>query len=390
MTRKNIVKFVFSGLVFALAATGCADKNKFTIEGKVKDGAGKILYFENITTNSILTLDSVKLGGDGNFKFKHARPEAPDFYRIRLNRQFITIAVDSTETVDIQTDTLYFAANCIIGGSPESEKIKVLAALQAKTGEAYNNLQKQFAAKAVTTDEYVAGVNSAIDEYKAKAREYIYAAPGSASAYFALLQQINKLLIFDPYEKADSKAFGAVANVWNMNYPNAARTKQLVGLYAQGLAAIRGENGGGISEKVKEMDSRDYFDFTLPSVNDMPVRLSEVGKGKVVLLDFTAQAMEDSPAHNRLLAQVYAKFHPLGLEIVQVSLDTDTHFWKNAVVNLPWISLLDAESVRSDIVKRYNVTKIPVAFVLNKEGECVKRFDAFDSMEKELEPLLKR
>jgi len=385
MTRNTITKQAVFCLIIALIFGACTDKNKFTVEGNIKNGAGKILYFENITTNSIILLDSAKIKSDGKFKFTRLRPEAPDFYRIRLNRQFITFSIDSTETVNIQSDTLTFAKNYTVEGSDESEKIKTLSALQATTADLYNKLQKQFETKSITADEYVAQTGKVIDDYKSEARKYIYENPGSSSAYFALYQQINKLLIFDPYDKNDSKAFGAVANVWNMNYPNAVRTKQLISHFADGLKVIRGENP---ANNVKEIDSREYFDFELPNIADKLVRLSEVGKGKVVLLDFTALALEGAPAHNLLLAEVYGKLKPRGFEIVQVSLDTDVHIWKNAGINLPWITVRDPQSVQSELVRRYNVTAIPAGFILNRNGEFVKRLDNFDNLEKEIAKFL--
>jgi len=386
MTRNTITKQAVLCLIIALIFGACTDKNKFTVEGNIKNGAGKILYFENITTNSIILLDSAKIKSDGKFKFTRLRPEAPDFYRIRLNRQFITFSIDSTETVNIQSDTLAFAKNYTIEGSYDSEKIKSLTALQIVAADAYNKLQKQYEAKQISADDYAVEVRKIVDEFKTQAKEYIYANPGSAAAYFAIYQQINKMLIFDPYDKNDLKAFGAVANVWNMHYPNTARTKQLVSLYSDALRIIRGENQ---VNNVKEIDSREYFDFELPNIEDKLVKLSEVGKGKVVLLDFTALTLEGAPAHNLLLAEVYEKLKSRGFEIVQVSLDTDVHFWKNASINLPWITVRDPQSVQSELVRRYNVTAIPAGFILNRNGEFVKRLDNFDNLEKEITAYLK-
>ena len=51
-------------------------------------------------------------------------------------------------------------------------------------------------------------------------------------------------------------------------------------------------------------------------------------KGKVVLLDFHIFATNDSPARILLLRELYNKYHSQGLEIFQVSLDSDEHFWK--------------------------------------------------------------
>ena len=363
----------------------CSGKSQFTVKGAVKDGNEKILYLENIAVEKVILVDSVKLGQSGSYKFQHERPVAPDFYRLRLNHQLINFTVDSTETITINSDTLQFAKDYTVEGSAESEHVKALTLLQLKTSETYNQLQEQFRSKSITADEYKEKVDSCIEAYKNEAKKYIYTNPASASAYFALFQQINGLLIFDPYDKADSKAYGAVANNWNQHYPKAPRTQHLVTLFTSALSVLRGER----MDSTKTIESKEYFDISLLSVDDKPVRLSEIGKDKVVLVDFTAYGMQDSPSHNQQLAKVYEKYHDQGFQIYQISLDTDEHFWKNAADNLPWICVLDPQSVNSDIARKYNVRTISTGFLLNRKGEIVKRLEDYAGLEADVVACLK-
>jgi hypothetical protein len=386
MKKKYSIKIAFL-ISFIWTVASCTTKTDFIVEGIVKDGAGKMLYLENITTSSIVGVDSIKLKNDGSFKFKHKKPETPDFYRLRLNNRFINLTVDSTETITIQSDTLGFALNYTIEGSSESEKIKNLTFLQLHASEAYNKLQKQYNAKTISADEYYIQMNAVINEYKKTALEAIYAFPASASAYFALFQQINGLLLFDPYDKTDSRAYGAVANNWNQNYPEAPRTKHLIAIYADGLKTIRGEKA--IDYQASEVDSKEYFDISLLSVHDNEIRLSDVGQGKVVLLDFTAYELKNSPDHNIQLNRIYEKYRSQGFIIYQVSLDTDAHFWKNAANNLPWFCVIDPQSIYSEIVKKYNVSNLPAAFILSRTGEIVQRIDNYEGLENEIGKFLK-
>lgn len=370
----NILYFL---LIFCMFASCTGDK--FTIEGNVKDGFGKTLYLENITTSSVVVVDSVDLGNDGSFRFKGQRPPAPDFYRLRLKQQFVNLAVDSTETITVQSDTLDFARDYTVEGSSECAKIKELTFLQLLTNEAYNKLQKQYDSKAISLDEYVAKVKETIEAYKVEATNRITANPASASAYFALFQQINGLLMFDPYDRRDSRMYGAVANNWNLNYPDAPRTVHLVNLFKNSLVVLRQEQN---TTALNEVDSKQFFDISLPSIRDSEIRLSEAGAGKVVLLDFTAYESQNSPLHNMDLLKIYWKYEPLGFTIYQVSLDRDTHFWKNAAVNLPWICVNDPQSVYSEIAKKYNVSNLPTGFLLGRDGEIVARIDDYGGLEK--------
>jgi len=365
----------------------CSNNNHFTVKGAIGDGKGKTLYLENVTATKVIVLDSIKLGKDGTYKFKHKRPETPDFYRLRLNHQLINFTVDSVETVTIDSDTTQFAKAYSVGGSAESEKIKTLTLLQLKTSEAYNQLQKQYLAQSMTADEYTQKATACIDEYKNEAKNYIFSNPASASAYFALFQQINGMLIFDPYDKTDSRAYGAVANIWNLRYPNATRTKHLVNLFTTALAIMRGEQAKSL--EALTVKSIDFFDVSLLSIDDKAYRLSEIGKGKVVLVDFIAYEMTESPLHNQQLAKVYEKYRSQGFQIYQISLDTDEHLWKNSAANLPWICVIDPQSVYSDIAKKYNVREIPSGYILDKKGDIVKRVNDYSGLEKDILPYLK-
>jgi len=386
MKRNNVIQLALLIPVIGIFIS-CSGKNHFTVKGTVKGGNEKMLYLENITTSKVVLLDSAKLGNSGAYKFKYARPVAPDFYRLRLENQLINFVIDSAETVTINSDTLQFAQNYTVEGSPESERVKTLTLLQLKTSETYNQLQDQYRSQSITADEYKDKTSACIEGYKNEAKKYIYPNPASASAYFALFQQINGLLIYDPYDRTDSKAYGAVANNWNIKYPNAPRAKQLVQLFTNALAVLREQQPDSLN--MKTIESKDFFDITLLSVDGKAYRLSDVGKDKVVVLDFTAYGMQDSPVHNQLLAKVYEKYSSRGFQIYQISLDADEHFWKNAAVNLPWVCVMDPQSVNSEIARKYNVRDIPTAFILNRKGEIVKRIDDYTKLEADVLTYLK-
>ena len=365
----------------------CSNTDQFTIKGYIKDGDEKILYLENVTVSKVILLDSVKLSKGGLYKFMHKRPATPEFYRLRLNNQLINFAIDSTEVLTINSDTLQFAKDYTVEGSSESEHIKTLTLLQLRINESFNQLQNQYRSQSITVDEYQKKANACIEEYKNEAKNFIYDNPASTSAYFALFQQINGLLLYDPYDRTDSKAYGAVANNWNHRYPDAPRTKHLVNLFTSALAVMHGE-------KIRNLDAntiegKDYFDVALLSIDNEVYRLSEIGKNKVVLVDFIAYAMDDSPLHNQLLAQIFKKYYAQGFQIYQISLDTDEHFWKNAADNLPWICVRDPQSIYSDIVKKYNVREIPMGFIMNREGDIVKRIENYTELEKDIISYLK-
>ncbi len=379
---KITVICILTGISFS-----CQNKNEFTIQGEVSDAGGKTMYFEHIGTSRVTVVDSVRLKGNGTFKFRKSRPDAPDFYRLRLNGQLINIPIDSTETVTIHADTLQFAKNYTVEGSSDCQHIKELTLLQLATSEAYHKHQKAFNAKQLSADEYMEKQKEVIEGYKSVARKLMLSNPRSATAYFALFQQIDNLLIFDPYDKDDNKYFGAVATSWDQYYANSDRARQLYTMTLNARKALSGDR----PIRYQEADSKTFFEISLPTINGQKLALFESCKDKkVTLVDFTAYSTKESPAHNMELARLYEKYKTQGFEIYQVSLDADEHFWKNAAINLPWLCVRDPQSVNSPVARTYNVKELPSGFIFNKDGEIVKRVESYANLDKDISLYLKQ
>lgn len=362
-----------------LLVTGCNSGSDFTVKGVVSEADGQVLYFENVGVSSVATIDSVTLSASGKFKFSRPRPEYPDFYRLRLNKQLINLAVDSTETIVVQADAGTFATSYTVEGSENSKAMKDITLAQLDANQEIRKLRKLHEAKEITDSMYRAKMIAASDAYKEVAKKYIYSAPMSAAAYFALFQQIDGLLFFDLYDPADSKAFTAVATNFDHHYPNSLRSKQLHNLALQSIKVIRSQR------TPKELDVKPqevgYFDIGLPNYRGETVKLSSLVDNRIVILNFTAYQAEWSPALNMLLGELYGQLHGKGLEIYQVSLDADLHLWKNGAANVPWTSVRDPQTVYSEIAGMYNVRELPALFIIDRQGRLVKRVTDLKNLE---------
>ena len=82
---------------------------------------------------------------------------------------------------------------------------------------------------------------------------------------------------------------------------------------------------------------------------------------------------------NYELLEVYNKYKSAGLEIYQVSIDTDKTAWATTVKeqNMPWISVCDGRGAASIAVASYNVATIPSIFVFNKQGDIIASQNLF-------------
>lgn len=366
--------------------SACDKSSDFTVKGVVAGADGQFMYLENVGISNVVTLDSVKLAPGGKFKFTHKRPEYPDFYRLRLNNQLINFAVDSTETVSFVADAGTFATSYTVEGSENSKAMKAITLAQLDANQAISRLRKEHEDKMISDTTYRLKVLDAANAYKDVARKYIYSAPMSTAAYFALFQQIDGLLFFDLYDRNDVKAYGAVATSFSHVYPENPRSKHLSNLTLQSMKVLRAQRPVDYSNvETKEIT---FLDIELPDVRGEVVKLSTVAPGKVVLINFTAYQTEWSPALNMAMGGLYTKYHDKGLEIYQVSLDSDFHFWRNGASNLPWITVRDPQSVYSQVAALYNVKQLPALFILDRKGNLVKRVEDVKKLEDDVKAVL--
>ena len=366
--------------------SACNNSSDFIVKGVVAGADGQLMYLENVGISNVVTLDSIKLAPGGKFKFTEKRTEYPDFYRLRLNNQLINFAVDSTETISFVADAGTFATSYSVEGSENSKAIKAITLAQLDANQAISRLRKEYEDKMISDTTYRMKVLAAADAYKEVARKYIYSAPMSTAAYFALFQQIDGLLFFDLYDRKDVKAYGAVATSYNHTYPESPRSKHLYNLTLQSMKVLRAQRPVDYSNvETKEIS---FLDIELPDVRGEVVKLSTVAPGKVVLINFTAYQTEWSPALNMALGELYTKYHDQELEIYQVSLDSDFHFWRNGASNLPWVTVHDPQSVYSQVAGLYNVKQLPALFILDRKGNLVKRVEDVKKLEADVKAVL--
>ena len=381
---KKVVYFLLALVVVGLGA--CDNGPKFKVQGEVTGAADKMLYFEASGLEGIVVLDSVELGSDGRFGFAGARPESPDFYRLRLDGKVVNFSVDSTETVTLKAEADKFDTDYVIEGSASNQKIKELVLLH---GELQKKVDKLSQNRGIPAGIAQQTLSNLINEYKNKVRkEYIFTAPNTTYAYFALFQTLNGYMIFDPMaNKDDIKCFAAVATSLNNTYPHADRSRNLYNMVIKGMKNTREPQQETLEVDPSIVTETGVIDIKLKDLKGNVRTLTEL-KGKVVLVDFTVYNNVLSADHNLALRELYNKFHDKGLEIYQVSLDADEHFWKTSADNLPWICVRDAAGPYSQYISLYGIASLPSAFLVNRDNDFCARGENVVDMEAEIRKLL--
>ena len=376
-------------VIVALAVLGmvsCSEK-KFHVEGTVSNAKDQVIYFENIGLEGIEVLDSAKLDEGGSFAFAGERQEAPEFYRLRISDQIISLSIDSTETVTIKAQYPQMATQYEVSGSENCSKIRELALKQIDLQQRAITISRD---DNLNADQANDSIMALVRQYKEEVKtQYIFSAPNKSYAYFALFQTLGNMLIFNPRtDKEDVKVFAAVATSWDTYWPTAERGKNLHNIAIEGMKTIRiREANNSQTIDASKIQTAGLIDIALRDNKGQLRHLTDL-KGKVVLLDFHVFATEESPARILTLRELYNKYHAQGFEIYQVSLDPDEHFWKQQTNALPWISVREEQGQASSTLTIYNVQSVPEFFLIDRGNNLVGRSQTIKDVDQSIKSLL--
>ena len=381
------MKKISNILIFTalLCAAGCTEVPQATIEGHISEAADKMLYLDHIGVERVSVTDSARLDKDGAFCFRVAQPECFDFYRLRIGNEMVYLSVDSTETLTLDAALPTMSIAYEVEGSEDNLMLKQLVhkqrELQYTVQQAIRNAHTMTAAQQA--------IDTLVLNYKKEVRmEYIYPDPGKPYAYFALFQRLGGRFIFDPVTNRDDiRSFAAVATNLDLFYPEAERTKNIKNITLKGMRNTRPPQPIDYSVLQDKIVEAAIIDIALPDIDGATRRLTDL-KGKVVMLDFNIYGHPQSAARVLVLRKLYEKYAPQGLEIYQVALDDNEHFWKTSVENIPWVCVRSEDGSYSKEANLYGVRELPTYFLINRAGELVMRDEMVEDLEQELERLL--
>lgn len=380
-------------MVAALAFTSCNNK-KFHINGNITEATDSMLYLENLSLNGPVKIDSVKLGEDGAFAFDENAMDSitPEFYRLRIANQSINLSIDSTETVKVKASYPQMSYKYEVEGSENCSKIKELSIKQMILQNNINAITKSPNMGIDSVDVIVARM---LNGYKQDIKvNYIFKEPMKASSYYALFQTIQlgnvNSLIFNPRNnKDDVRVFAAVATSWDTYYPGAERGKNLHNIAIEGMKDIRIIENQRAQQQIdaSKVSVNGCIDLAMEDSKGQVRRLTDL-KGKVVLLDFHLFASSESTKRIMMLRELYNKYHAAGLEIYQVSVDPNEHFWKTATAALPWICVRDEGGIQGQSLQLYNVQNIPTFFLIDRSNTLKARDAQIKDIDEAIKNLL--
>lgn len=259
-----------------------------------------------------------------------------------------------------------------IGGTPSNVALQALRVASAALNEqlkAVYTLMKSDTISAKAAKALDAKSDSLYDAYIAATVDVANAHTGSPLGIYALnrvayglnLEQLDTILAKVPVELTAD--------------PTAVKLSQI--LKAMKAVAV----------------GNPFVDFEMETPDGTTRRLSDfAGQGKVVILDFWASWCGPCRRFAPTLVSLYDKYRGQGLEIVGVSLDSDSATWVNAIgaLGLAWPQLSDLKGWRCSAAADYAVRSIPSTFIIGADGTILARNPKEEAYAEAIEEALAR
>uniref|UniRef100_UPI0032175ACD TlpA disulfide reductase family protein n=1 Tax=uncultured Draconibacterium sp. TaxID=1573823 RepID=UPI0032175ACD len=385
MTYKAL--FFLVATVFILGS--CKQDNQFTIRGKITHAEGESIYLEQLLTSSRKQIGETKINSKGEFEFKGVTG-IPTFYFLKLtDHNGITLLVDSAETVVVEADAANFSREYNISGSMGSSMIRELNMQLLQTQnkldslQSLNDLYEGNPEYDTVRPKWAKEYDEIVQEQIEFSTNFVRENPFAMASVLALYQKFRSN--DQTFIVRDLQVMRTAASALNSIYP---QSEQVQALYNNTLQHVRQQQAAKMQQFIQEQGENSP-DIVLPDPDGNKVALSSL-RGKVVLLQFWAAVNRGSRIQNPVLAEVYKKYKRKGLEIYQVSVDTNRSEWVDAIDQdkLTWINVgdMNGSTLATSV---YNVQSIPFNYLLDKEGIIVGKDLKGPALDKALAKLLK-
>ncbi|MFN7045274.1 MAG: redoxin domain-containing protein [Flavobacterium sp.] len=369
---KKIV-FILTTALLAIACNEVAE-NEYNLSGSANGiENGKKVFIEVQSETGVTVLDTGVVE-NGKFELKGQITEKDlGFIRIENENFSVPFILENGKiNVTIAVDSMQ---NNKIGGTPNNNKFqefneKTLVVVKKRNKFEVNNMARMDAAKksrdTATVQMIMKEYNSFQDEMNVISKKFMKDNP---DAYLSVLLLENFLM-------------------------RQYLTTEEIKSYYDGLSdnLKKSKSGIKIQEVLTSLTTvvvgKPAPNFSAPSPDGKTISLKQ-SLGKVTIIDFWASWCGPCRAENPNVVALYNEFHPLGLNIIGVSLDKDATKWKEAIAKdgLTWPHVSNLKFWEDPIAKQYNVQSIPATFILDAKGNIVAkdlRGDALRAKVKEL------
>jgi peroxiredoxin len=357
MLKKVVLLFVAALTILACSKVG---ENEFIIEGEAKGVKnGTMVFLQKQDSTGIVQVDTVKVA-EGKFKFEGKTTEPfLHFIQVKDLKGGVPLVLETGEiAVIVDKDTVgkskvsgTYSNERLAEYAAENDKInKKMAAFQKANMEKYNTARTNN--DTVTMNALMKQNDGFRAEFKNLSQTHIDKYPKSYLSLYFLEQFVGQ-------PDTDMVKFTKQFNSLDASLKNTKGAKKI----QKKLDAIKATSIGGVAP-----------DFSARNPEGKTVSL-KASLGKVTIVDFWASWCKPCREENPNVVALYNEFHPKGLNIIGVSMDSDANAWKEAISKdgLTWTQVANLNPQTDVIAKKYNISNIPATYILDANGKIIAK-----------------
>ncbi len=344
----------------------------FMVYGEVDyvPARGNIIFSKNdLEQRELISLDTIQINEDG--KFKAVYDFEPFLYQIDFfGERQVDLVLDYGQKVKLNVDLKEEEQSVAVSGSPDTRLLQKYEEFRKKSLNKWViSVRKEIqrAKKNDNTEKVPQLVRKEVQNYKkhrVELSEWVAEKMDSSIAIYATSLRWEG--------EADLAVLKRIVNKVKEAHPNLSVTRKL----ERKLEKFQRIRMGAVAP-----------DIALSNPQGEIVKLSSL-RGNYVLLDFWAAWCAPCRFENEHYVKLYKKYHGEEFEIYAVSLDKNREQWLRAIEkdNITWITVSDLKGYDSEAAKLYNITALPVNFLLDKQGKIIDK----DLRGKQLQDPLKK
>jgi thiol-disulfide isomerase/thioredoxin len=357
--------------ITAVIIAGCSREHNVTIKGTFSEAREGMVYLDKSEVNRSSVADSAEIKR-GRFKFT-TDITGPEFYQVRFdNGEFVGLLTMPGEKISLDLGKSPLALNYSVTGSPGSEEIKLLDQRLLSTKTQLDSIRKAYSG--LSADELeTRGAElekafvDAVDEQRRFNIKFIVENISSMASIQALYQRIDENT-YVLYQPRDLQYLKIVSDSLSVKYPVSRHVRALKENVTSELNRMYIDRMASLASQLPVTSTNPE----LPDTGGKMVSLSSL-RGKYVLVSFWSTASQECLNELPLLRSIYSAYKSKGLEIYQVSLDSDEQRWKNVVrfEEIPWISVRELDPSRPAFARMMNVNSVPSNLLYDPEGNII-------------------